>query len=122
MITKAIYHWEDAPLLTISWLKKIWNTLDKREDMRFGISAFAFLISIVPTSLAVSFASFTKNDFLLTVALLFSVLTIVFCILVVPLKWTLLCGILSMIASVGTIFYSLAEHWESLEPYVNFLR
>lgn len=117
MNTSAVYHRKNFARHE-SWVKKAWAALEMEKGYRFVISLVAFIISVVPASLAVCFASVMRNEIFLTLIVTLSVLTLAFCIAGTPLKVILLTGLLSFFASVSAIIYSLTAYNEALEPYL----
>jgi hypothetical protein len=82
----------------------------------------AFLISIVPTSVAVSFASFIDNIYLLATALFPCIITLSISIIPVPIaaKSIFISGVCSFFISVIIVVYTLIAHADLLKPYLTF--
>jgi len=93
---------------------------EKLENKKPTVRLVSFLLSIVPTSVAVSFASFMDNIFLLGTALLPCILILSLSIVPVPVsaKAILTGGIFSFFISLGVIIYTLVAHSDLLRPYM----
>jgi hypothetical protein len=92
----------------------------KIENNKPTVRLISFLISIVPTSVAVSYASFVGNAYLLAAALFPCIITLSFSIVPVPVSARLILafGIFSSVVSVAIIIYTLIVHPVVLKPYM----
>jgi hypothetical protein len=93
---------------------------ETRLNNKRRIRLISFLISIVPTSVAVSFASFIGNSYLLSIALFPCIITLSISIIPTPVntKSILISGVVSFFVSVIVIIYTLIAHAVLLKPYL----
>lgn len=119
MGTQAINHQTNVLAKLEVWIKGILPVVGK-ESQRFVISAFAFSVSVIFTSIAVALASFAGNDFILTIVLILSLVTLALVISVSPLKIILTLGVISFIASMISIVYLLILHWDIYASFLSF--
>ncbi|MGZ3864847.1 MAG: hypothetical protein ACXVPN_13625 [Bacteroidia bacterium] len=96
--------------------------LTSNPDNRRKIRLAVFLISVVTTSAAVSFAAFIDNAYLLAIALIPCVIALSVSIIPVPVssRNILICGVSSGLISLIVIIFSLATHLNELKPYLGF--
>lgn len=119
MGTQVIHHQTNILSRFELWIKSKLPRVAK-ENQRFVISAFAFSVSVIFTSIAVSVASFADNDFILALVLILSLVTLALCISVSSLKLILATGVVSFITSITSIIYLLIKHWDLYESFLKF--
>jgi hypothetical protein len=89
---------------------------------RKKIRLFSFLISVVSTSTAVSFASFAGNYYLLMIALIPCIIALSVSMIPTPasIRFILVSGVSSFLVSVVVIIYAFIMHRQKILHYLGF--